>query len=125
MARNQYDAPACIEGFINYKLQGGSSGSADVVEARARLYTIQTEKTELETARARREVIGVDEHLADLRDLERIFNVALDGIDTGLADDLAILAEPAEINDRLTLTTNALRQAVADSIMKYSLTVEG
>ena len=120
VARNQYDAPACIANFINFKLQGGSSGSSDVIEARARLYAVQTEKTTLETARAKREVIPVDEHLADLRELQQIFDAALDSLDPALATDIAGLAEPAEISDRLTLEATSLRQAVADAIVAYT-----
>ena len=120
IARNQYDAPASLQGFIAYKLEGGSSGTRDVVEARAKLYGAQTVKTELEVDRIKRETIPSDQHLADMRELQQIFDNALDGIDPTLANDLAELGEPAAISDRLTLETNSLRQAVADAIVAYT-----
>ena len=123
VSRGRYDAPESLARFIDFKIQGGASGTRDVTEARKRLYDAQTHKVELESDRVKREHIPSDQHLADLREIERIFNQALDNLDAGLADDLAELSSPAEINDRLMVQTNSLRLAVADSITEYAATV--
>lgn len=122
--RGRYDVARCLEAYIDFKLQGGQSGSSDVIEARKRLYDAQCHKTELETERTRRETIPADEHIADLHALKSIFGAALDGIDNTLANDLAALADRATVQARLTLATNAVRQAAADAIVEYAATVE-
>ena len=124
VSRNRYDVAQCLQQFIDFKLQGGSSGSTDVIQARTALYTAQTIKTELETERTRQETIPADEHLADLLAFQRITDTALDSIDAGLVDDLSVLDDPAAINDRLTLATNGIRQDVADALVAYAATVE-
>ena len=126
VSRGQYDAPASIARYLTFRLESAaaSDATADVNEARKRLYDAQVIRTSLETARIQRETIPADDHLADLREVESIFNAALDGIDNGLAEDIAGLSDAAAISDRLTLATHAIRASVADSIVSYAATVE-
>ncbi len=121
--RGRYDVGQCVHEYIDFKKQGGQSGSSDVIESRKRLYDAQTHKTELETERTRRETIPADEHLADMGELQKIFGAALDELDKSLACDVAGLSDAAAVAERLTLATNAVREIVADNILEYSRTL--
>ena len=123
VSRNRYDVAQCLQQFIDFKLQGGQSGSGDVIEARTALYLAQVHKCELETERTRRETIPADEHLADMHALQGIFDTSLDGLDNSLACDIAELTDAAAVSERLTLATNNIRQGVADQITAYAETV--
>ena len=126
VARGLYDLNTCVQAYIEFKVSSATlQASSDVNEARKKLYDAQVIKTELETERTRRETIPADIHVTDLHAFKRITNAALDGIDDGLARDLADLSDPAAISDRMTQATNAVRTAVADDILKYSATLEG
>ena len=124
VSRNRYDVAQCLQQFIDFKLQGGSSGSTDVIQARTALYNAQTHKCELEVERTRQETIPADEHVTDLLAFQRITDKALEGFDADLVNDLADLNDPAGINDRLTLATNGIRQDVADALVSYAATIE-
>ena len=124
VGRGRYDTGQCIHQYIDFKKQNGQSGSSDVIEARKRLYDIQTHKCELETERARQESIASDEHITDMRALQTIFNAGLESVADGLANDLAELTDAAEISARLSLETNAVRESVADGISLYASKIE-
>lgn len=126
LSRGKYDLYPCVQAFINFKVESAinSRGSTDVNEARKKLYDIQTVKTELETERTRRETIAASEHVTDMRELQKIFGAALDGLDNSLACDIAELNDAAAVSERLTRATNNVRQGVADAIVEYAATVE-
>jgi phage terminase Nu1 subunit (DNA packaging protein) len=119
-ARNQYDLKRCLQQYINFKLQGGQSGTHDVVEARKRLYDAQAHKVNLANERTRREVIPAITYLADLHQLQKIVDKALDGIDGTLAADLARLQDAAAIAERIGECTHAVRETIADEITEYA-----
>lgn len=123
VSRGQYDSAACLQDYINFKLEGGQSGTRDVTEARTRLYEAQTHKTELETERTRRETIPADEHLADMLAFQRIANKALSTLDQTLPGDIAGLADPAAIAAQVRQATHRIREGVADSIEAYAGTL--
>ena len=125
VSRDQYNARQCIQEYINFKMQGGQSGSRDVTEARTALYHAQVHKTELESARIKRETVPADLHLADMLKVQQIFNDSLDDIDPTLPVDLAALSDAATIQARLALATNAIRESVANNIEAFAATVEG
>jgi len=83
------------------------------------------DKVELENERTRHDLIPASEHITDMREIEKIFNAALDGIDGELAQDLAGMTDAAVIADRINLESTGIRERVADSIEAYAATVDG
>ena len=124
IARGKFDAPACVQWYIDFKVKGNDKPeSTDVNEARKKLYDAQVVKTELETSRIKRETIPADEHMIDMSQLGVMFSSGLDAIGGRLASQLAGMTDPAEISEHLTTETNAIRESVADAITAYSGTV--
>lgn len=124
-ARGKYNAPACIRWYIEARINSaaGPAASADVNEARKKLYDAQVVKTKLETSKIKRETIPADEHLIDMNQLAVLFASGLDAISGRLAAELAGMTDPAEISERLSDESNAIRESVADAIQSYSRTV--
>ena len=122
VSRGLYDAPACIQAYIDFKLEG-PKGSSDVNEARKKLYDAQVVKTNLEIATTKRLTIPSDEHMIDMNPLAVLFSSGLDALGGRLAAQLAGMTDPAEIAAHLTLETNAIRESVADAITLYASTV--
>ena len=123
-ARGKYDLPLCVRWYLDYKLKGGPNVSADVNEARKKLYDEQTIKTKLETSRIRREVIPSDEHMIDMNQLAVMFSSGLDSIGGRLASELAGVSDARKIADLLAHETAAIRESVADAITGYANTLE-
>jgi phage terminase Nu1 subunit (DNA packaging protein) len=122
--RGKFDAPACIQWYIAFKVKGHEKpASSDVNEARKKLYDAQVIKTELETSRIKREMIPADEHMIDMNQLAVMFSSGLDALGGRLAAQLAGMTDPAVIAEHLTTETNAIRESVADAIAAYGRTV--
>lgn len=123
--RGKFDDAECIRWYVEFKMKSveAPSESSDVNEARKRLYDAQVVKTELETAKVRRETIPADEHMIDMNQLAVLFSSGLDAIGGRLASQLAGMTDPAVIAEHLTTETNAIRESVADAIATYSGTI--
>jgi hypothetical protein len=118
VGRGQYDAAACVQAFIAFKLEGGQSGSSDVNDARRRLYEVQTQRAELENSRIRRETIPSDEFQIDMCQLAILFTGGLDALTGRLS---SVLPGDQAVNAELILKeTSAVREAVADQIAAYA-----
>jgi len=107
LSRNRYDAAICIQEYIDFKLQGGQSGTSDVTEARTALYLAQTHKVELENDRTRSETVSADDHLADMLAFQRIIDEALEGAPERMAESLVGLKDANVVQARLLQATNA------------------
>jgi hypothetical protein len=123
-SRGRYDLTKCLAAYVAFKQQGGQSGTRDVTEARTRLYAAQTHKVELETERARCETIPADMHVTDMRELQKIINVALDNLEKALPGTLAGLKNSTDLADRIRVETCAVRERAADDIEAYAGTLE-
>ena len=121
--RGKYDLAECVRWFLAFKLKTGTHSTANVNEARKKLYEAQVEKTELETSKIKRETIPADEHMIDMNQLAVLFSSGLDAIGGRLASQLAGMNDPAVISEHLTTETNAIRESVADAITTYASTV--
>jgi phage terminase Nu1 subunit (DNA packaging protein) len=122
-ARGLYDLGACIQWYIENRVKSANK-SSDVVDARKRLYEVQTHKNELETARIRAATIEADLYLRDLQQQAAIIERALTQPDPDLADDIADLTDATTINDRLQLTVDRVRTRIADDLDDYNHTCE-
>jgi phage terminase Nu1 subunit (DNA packaging protein) len=119
--RGKYDLAQCVRWYLGFKLKSGPHSTANVNEARKKLYEAQVEKTELETSRIKRETIPADEHMIDMNQLAVMFTSGLDALTGRLS---SVLPGDQAANAELILKeTNAIRESVADAITMYASTV--
>jgi len=68
-------------------------------------------------------VISADDVMVDMNQLGVIVSGGLDAISGRLAQELAGMTDAVEIQDKLLIETNAVRESIADAIETYSGTI--
>ncbi len=122
-ARGKYDLKACVQWYLDKRLTGGSK-TADLNDARKKLYESQREKTDLETARIRRQLIPAEEVAHAIHELTSIYAAQLEGVGGRLAGELAGITEEGRILERLTDETRLIRGNVADLVQTFADTYD-
>lgn len=123
--RGKFEASESIQWYITFRIKGATvtHKSTDVNEARKKLYDAQVVKTELETARIKRETIPADEHMIDMNQLAVMFSSGLEALEGRLPGVLLGVDDPAVMSETIRTETTEIRTNVADAITAYTDTI--
>jgi hypothetical protein len=123
-AHGLYELGTCIQWYIENCVKSFNR-QGNMVDARNRLYEVQTHENGLGTARTRAvATIEADLYLRDLQQQAAIIDRALTRPDPDLVDDIADLTDANTISDRLQLAVDRVRTSIAGELDDYTGTNE-
>jgi phage terminase Nu1 subunit (DNA packaging protein) len=114
IGRGKFDFAACRDWYEGFKNIGRPDKSS--FDERKRLVIAQAEKTELETAKLRGELIASEEVAQLLYELSVIFLSQHDSLGPRLANHLSGISNPGEIQVEIKKETDAIRDTVAGQL---------
>jgi len=119
-----YESKVALKAII---LPAKHDGTLDLSHERAKLAAAQTRRSELETARLKREVIPVREIEADLLFLAGTVVSHLSAMPGRLAEELADATHAGQVREILIREIRLTRQSLSEVIAKYAceLAAEG
>jgi len=123
-ARGKFFLPAVVQWYVKNRLEQISGDSDDIKDARRKLYDSQRERCDLETGRLRRELIDGSEVSIAMNEIGVIVSTMLDALGGRLAQDLAGINKPAEIQSRLFSETRAIRSDIADKLDAFAISLD-
>lgn len=110
-----FDPPECVKWYM--LRQGGGGAAPELNVARKRLYDAQCERTELENAKMRGELLDYEETKSTLMAIGASLASQLDGLGPRLAHDLVDLTDPAAIQTAIFVECRELRRQIAHELL--------
>ena len=114
-----FDLAACVQWYMGeLKSPGSTEEPADVTEARRQLYLEQTEKTRLENAKMRGELVDAEEARSLLYGIASIVATQHDALSPRLAALVIGETDVKRVQQLLFDELRAIRQAIADAVVE-------
>lgn len=114
-----FDLAACVQWYMGeLTARGSTEEPEDVTEARRQLYIEQTEKTRLENAQLRSELVDVDEARALLYEIASIVATQHDALAPRVAGLVIGSTDIKQVQTLLFDELRQIRQAIADAVIR-------
>ncbi len=115
-ARGKYSLPIAVQWYVNSWRDRVESKSKTMDESRKRLYQEQTEKHRLENEKLRGELLPVEDVQHIMNEVAVTVATQLDGLGPRMAQVLAGMDEPAEIQRTLLHECRDIRFTIAGQV---------
>ena len=114
--RGEYNLIACVRWYLDFWKHRASADNDEAKTKKINLIDAQRDKIVLETEKMREKLIPVEEVVHTLNALAVIVSTQLDGMGARMANTLAGIDEPAEIQRTLFNECRSIRDNVAGQI---------
>lgn len=122
LSHGKYDLIECTRWYVEFwRKKAAGAGDKDIGEERKALIISQTERTNLENAKLRGELIEAGRVAQALNEIAVIVAGQLDGLGARAAAEVAAIDDVAEVQRVLLNECRAIRQSIAESIQAFAL----
>ena len=120
IGRNQYGLKQSVHWYVAY----AKATTSKNLDARKELILVQTENQKLEIAKKRGELIAIEEVQHVLNEMAVIYSSQLDGLGARMANILAGIEEPSQIERHIRDECQVIRSTVSRLVEAFGA-VEG